>query len=96
MRLRQFFKQRQTSRIALSHNQSGLHEGLPEVRVEQHMADRAFAEDVGDASVETNAFSGFPFVFRERSTGRSHESSVRWQHNTGVRRLPTELIDDIG
>ena len=59
----QIFKKRQATRIALSHDESGLHKGLPEVGVEQCMSNSAFAEVVCDAPVETDAFPRLAFVF---------------------------------
>lgn len=85
----QLFKQRQAPRIPLSQVESGLHKGLPGVRVEQQVADRAFAEVIGDSPIGTNAFSGFASIFKEWPTGSSDEPYARWQDKTGdFRRIP--------
>jgi hypothetical protein len=89
VRLGQLFKQRQAPRITLSRDESGLHKGLPGVRVEQQVADRAFAEVIGDSPIGANAFSGFASIFKEWPTGSSDEPYARWQDKLGdFRRIP--------
>lgn len=49
------------------------------------MADRPFAEVVGDSPVEADTFPGLAFVFRERPAGGPDEASMRWHDDTGMR-----------
>ena len=75
--LRHRLEQRQTVRIPLRYHQPCMDKAPPEVDAEQHMPDGSLVDRHGDPPVQTDAFPGFPLVFRKRTTGNSHEATVR-------------------
>ena len=61
-------KERQATAIAHGNTKPSVDKRLPPVRVVDHVSDRAFAMDVGDAPVESYAITWPAFVFTERHT----------------------------
>ena len=89
-------EQRQAPTIAHRHSQAGMDERLPVVRVVDDVANGPLALDVRHPPVVSDAIARLPLVLGERLARRTDESTVAGHDDTGVRRLPAELVDDIG
>jgi len=96
MRLGICSKQRETPTIAHRHSQASIHERLPPIGVEHHVADGSLSMDVGDSPVQTNAIAGASFILAEWHARGSDESTVAGHDHSGVFRLSAELVNDLG
>ena len=96
MHLRRVAKERQATSISQGNRQSSVQKRLPVVRVVDDVPHGAFAMDIGNTPVVSDAIPRASLVFRERLTRGTDETTVAWHHDPSMERLTGELINHVG